>query len=387
MKIACIGNMNNALFCVARNLRDLGYDAHLFLVEEFDHFLPLADSYDIDLPDYVHQLNWYNIGHWDIKKEQIINDLNGYDFFIGTDLAPAFLYKAGIKLDIFSPHGGDIFHHCFYSFKNFPPKRYEIGAFWRSIEQRKGARQAGQIMFDYTNDLYESYLKKAKLIKNRLVMNAPYIYSKQYSLSNLQKSPEFVKAQKNRDKYDLIFFSQVRHCWKTNLHYKANDRLIHGYANFLNQNKEANSLLILFEYGWDFEASKQLVIELGISNKVLWLPIMSRKDLMAWLYFADLGIGEFGESFLTYGSVLESLSLKKPFLGYRRDEDFLEYYPDLYPMISANTADLITQGLEDVFNNPIKYKEMGQKGYEWYMKYAIERPINEIVKLIEAKSI
>ena len=158
-------------------------------------------------------------------------------------------------------------------------------------------------------------------------------------------------------------------------------------SNFLNQNKEANSLLILFEYGWDFEASKQLVIELGISNKVLWLPIMSRKDLMAWLYFADLGIGEFGESFLTYGSVLESLSLKKPFLGYRRDEDFLEYYPDLYPMISANTADLITQGLEDVFNNPIKYKEMGQKGYEWYMKYAIERPINEIVKLIEAKSI
>ena len=30
---------------------------------------------------------------------------------------------------------------------------------------------------------------------------------------------------------------------------------------------------------------------------------------------------------------------------------------------------------------------MGQKGFEWFMKYAIERPINEIIKQIEAKSL
>jgi glycosyltransferase involved in cell wall biosynthesis len=385
MKIACIGNMNNALFCVVRNLRDLGYDAHLFLVEEFEHFLPLADSVENTSYDYIHQLNWYNIGHWAIRKEQILKDLKGYDFFIGTDLAPAFLYKAGIKLDIFTPHGGDIFHHCFYSFKNFPPKRYEIGSWWRSVQQRKGARNAGKIMFDYSNDFYETYFVKARLTANRLIMNAPYIYNKQYKLENFVKNPEFDKAKAYRDKYDLIFFSQIRHCWKTNIHYKANDRLIHGYASFLNQNKESNTLLILFEYGWDFEESKKLVTQLGIDKHVLWLPTMQRKDLMVWLYFADLGIGEFGESFLTYGSVLEILSMKKPFLGYRRDEDFTKYYPELYPMLSANTADLISEALTDVYKNPSKYREMGEKGYEWFMKYAIEKPINEIAKQIEAK--
>lgn len=31
VKIACITNMNNNMFCLVRYLRDMGYDAHLFL--------------------------------------------------------------------------------------------------------------------------------------------------------------------------------------------------------------------------------------------------------------------------------------------------------------------------------------------------------------------
>ena len=48
IKIACIGNMNNNMFCLVRYLRDKGYDAHLFLVDEFDHFLPGSDSYNLE---------------------------------------------------------------------------------------------------------------------------------------------------------------------------------------------------------------------------------------------------------------------------------------------------------------------------------------------------
>jgi hypothetical protein len=141
----------------------------------------------------------------------------------------------------------------------------------------------------------------------------------------------------------------------------------------------------MFEYGWDFEESKKLVTQLGIDKHVLWLPTMQRKDLMVWLYFADLGIGEVANSWFSYGSVYEVLTMKKPFLGFRNDKDFEKDYPIQYPMISANTADLISEAFQDVYRNPSKYKEMGQQGYEWFMRYAIEKPITEIVKQIESK--
>ena len=390
VRIACIGNMNNFMFSVVRNLRELNYDAHLFLLDEFEHFLPLGDSYETELPSYVHQLDWYNFGVWAITKEKIKNDLKGYDFFIGTDLIPAFFEKAKMKLDIFTPHGGDIFHHCYYKFKHFPPKRYEIGAWWRSRQQRAGARNANCIMFDKTNAENERYLDELGLQKNRVVINAPYIFPAQYNEQNFIKTSEYIHSRSIREKYNLIFFHHSRHVWKTHvdsLHFKANDKIIRAYAEFVNQNKESKSLLIMFEYGWDIEASKQLVIELGISEKVLWLPLIERKNVMVWLSIADMGIGEVGNSWLSYGSVYEILCSKKPFLGYRNDEDFTAHYTELYPMVSANTVELILNAFNDLKNNPTKYKEMGQKGFEWFMKYAIERPINEIIKQIEAKSL
>lgn len=41
MKIALIDNMNNNFFAVTRYFRDLGIDAHLFLIQsESQHFTP-----------------------------------------------------------------------------------------------------------------------------------------------------------------------------------------------------------------------------------------------------------------------------------------------------------------------------------------------------------
>jgi hypothetical protein len=388
LKIACIGNMNNFMFSVVRNLRELKYDAHLFLVEEFEHFLPLSDSYEKDLPGYIHQLDWYSIGIWAIKGQKIKKDLEGYNFYIGTDLVPAFFEKANLKLDIYTPHGGDIYHHCYYAFKYFPPKKYEIGAWWRSRLQRSGARKATCLMFDKTTPEFEKHANKLNLQANRLYVNAPFIFPAQYIESNFVKSREYHKARLIRNKYDIIFFHPSRHVWKTNtdtLHFKANNLIIESFAKFVQLDSTHKPLLIMFEYGWDFEASKELVINLGISEFILWLPLMARKDVMVWLAISDVGIGEVGKSWLSYGAVYEILCLKKPFIGYREDKDFDSYFPELYPMLSANTVDMLLKAYLDIKNNPLKYKKVGVEGYEWFMKYGIERPLKEIVQLLESK--
>lgn len=389
MKIACMANMNNNMFCLVRYLRDRGYDAQLFLVEEFAHFLPECDSYDNDFKQYTHQLDWYETGYWKISPEKIKKDLEGYDFFIGSDLIPAFLNKSGMKLDVFIPHGGDIFVHGYYKFEGLIPKRWEIGAFARARAQRKGIIESKYVLFEYTNEDIEHFLDKMKIKGKRIVSNALYIYLPQYKKENFQKQEVYKTAMDIRAKYDFIVFHQCRHVWRPireELQYKGNDLLIKSYAAFVKKNPDSKCLLILFEYGWDFNESKDMVKELGIEDKVLWLPRMLRKDIMVWLSIADLCVGELGRSFLAYGSVYEDLALKKPFIGYRRDELYLKFHSTLYPMVSTNSVDTLIHTFEDFAGNKGKYEKMGIEAHEWLVKNAVEKPLNHIISAITEKA-
>lgn len=59
MKIGLLGNMNNGFFPFTRFLREQGFSAELLMFnEEFDHFHPSADSYDLDFMSYCSQLKW-----------------------------------------------------------------------------------------------------------------------------------------------------------------------------------------------------------------------------------------------------------------------------------------------------------------------------------------
>ncbi len=390
MKIACIANMNNNMFCLVRYLRDAGHDAHLFLVDEFEHFLPGADAYNDDYKLYTHRLDWYDIGYWRITAEKINKDLEGFEFVIGSDLVPAFLDKAKRVTDIFIPHGGDIFVHAFYKFKKFPPERWEIGAKARSWAQRRGIKNAKYILFEYTNEDIEWYLDRIKIKGKRFVSNAIYLYLPQYTQKNFEAQPIYKKTKEIRDKYDFIVFHQCRHVWRPireEFQYKGNDILFKAYAKFIEKNPTTKALLVLFEYGWDFKESKEMIRELGIEDRVLWLPIMLRKEIMVWLNIADICVGELGRSFLAYGSVYEDLALKKPFIGFRRDELYLNYYKTLYPMISTNQVDVVAEAFSDFVKDPNKYRIMGEQSHEWMLEYASKKPINHVLDAINAKRI
>lgn len=84
-------------------------------------------------------------------------------------------------------------------------------------------------------------------------MSVPYIYPSQYIEVNFARSNVFAQAKQVRAKYDLIFFHQCRHELKEGYHYKANDVMIKAYQRFVQENPDSKSLLIMFEYGTDFE--------------------------------------------------------------------------------------------------------------------------------------
>ena len=121
-KVALLGNMNNNHNSVARYLRDAGFDAQLFLYEnEASHFLPSFDQYEDNYKEYTNHLSWGSYKNFVfLNKKKIQNDLKEFDFVIGSRLAPAYLNKAGLVLDMAIPTGSDLYEFPF--FQGYQPK-------------------------------------------------------------------------------------------------------------------------------------------------------------------------------------------------------------------------------------------------------------------------
>src|ERR1700722_16655794 len=102
--------MNNINFALARLLRRKGIDADVLLFdEEYEHFHPSSDSYDLEYAKYTRALGWGSGRQFLRTAGQVVrDDLSPYDVLIGCGLAPAYCCRAGRALDIFVPYGGDI---------------------------------------------------------------------------------------------------------------------------------------------------------------------------------------------------------------------------------------------------------------------------------------
>ena len=106
---------------------------------------------------------------------------------------------------------------------------------------------------------------------------------------------------------------------------KNNDWLIKGFSAYLEISKK-NPILILFEYGIDYQNTKSLIHDLGIQDNIYWLPLMKRKEIMEVIKACDVGIGEFYEDNITMGSTgYEILTQAKPLIqGPLNSNDFTE---------------------------------------------------------------
>ena len=155
MKIACIFNMNSNMFTIARFLRDKGYDAHLLLMNEDDHFLPKADSFTEEYRSFTHYLDWWPKeplpdGRWtNVTPRKLRKDLKDYDVLIGCGFAPAFIEYSGRQMDLFIPYGSDFYEVPFK--KMWPARKNTINNLYPAL-QKKGIENSKYVVFDYTTE-------------------------------------------------------------------------------------------------------------------------------------------------------------------------------------------------------------------------------------------
>lgn len=373
MKIACLGNMNNIMFQVGRYLEDEGHDVTFFLFEEFEHFLPQADSYDNVGKHKIIHLGWNHNSFFELSTKRIKKTVGGFDFYIGTDLSPAILYKIGVKLDIYFPHGNDLYDYAFPKYRNNPPQLWEIVPYIVGKAQFEGIKEARYISMDPAEDVLEVPLKKIRGSDKNRIASPPIMYLPQYTTDLSEKYRSKMNFEDLRKKYAFIVFQHGSQDWSDRGPFKinkGNNLLIEAFAKYLHDdNYSKDSALVLVEYGSDVQKSKDLIEKLNIGSNVIWLPKMQRKDIMMAISNSDIGVGELGQRhWFSYSCVFEFMTMKKPLIHHRNDAFYREKGLDLYPMVDADSVQRIYDTFIDYRKDPGKYIQMGNDAFDWLKK-------------------
>lgn len=388
--------MNNNHFSLMRYFRDMGIDAYLLLYSNDGtganaHFIPENDTWNIEKwKQFIIQTPIPNGGikgiirtfanYYSYKKY-----FNGYDYIIGNGFAPALCYIFQKRLDLFLPYSlGVEFTWSYRDNNSFLQSQSDSIQFWF---QNKGLKdnvdKIGTIDFSSIN--LES-LKKLR-IKNKIhKVSIPMVYSENNALLSEEIGSEVLSSCLKRiNESKLSVFSHVSHVkYSLGYQFKRNDILIKGVADYIKKAENPNIVLILVEYGDNLSESKRLIGDLGIENYVLWLPKLSRKELMLILPHVTIGGGEYGGVYWG-GTGWEFLACGVPFfqntgMAVREFEEKTGTpMPDIF---NVRTAEEITNILMDVDGNKIDLSAKSENLIKWFHSYNGKAEAERIFSLI-----
>lgn len=384
MKIALIGNQNNNNFALARYLKDFKHDVTLFLTDfEIDKFHPSSDTFDENYLQYTKKLKWGSPDSFKkTTKEEIIEDLKGYDFYIATGLIPAYFYKAGMRIDIFIPHGADIWVWT----------KYKITSLKKLINhnkiiysQRKGL---SMVKIIHAPDLYIEYEKRIKIISGsseRWRNFVPMFYTPEYIGMEKRKTEELnyknkFDAVRDKSQILMIFPSRINKNEGNGVSGKGIEILIDAIG-LLGEENIKKVKIIVFEYGRNIKEMKEKIISQKCENVFEWFPAMQRKELMYGMQLADVVLGQFGpQKWIQNGVLTEALALGKPIIT-ARDEEYVKDI-DIYWALNANNKEeLARQIVYSMSNLKLIKRKTESINNRWYQE-RISSAINRYEKYL-----
>ena len=411
VKVAIIGNMNNNNFSITRYLRDVGYDVTLFITNEHSHFHPSMDTFTDTYTEYVRKLNWTKDNFNQVDVREIQSVLKDFNVFMGCGIAPAYLSKAKIQLDVFIPYGGDLYRYPYYGQnlsirgrlsllkgrlfnKDSKLKRKTIF----SEYQRSGIKNAGHIMLGEST--YQNELKRLGVESKWKRVSIPMVHLNSYDNATINegfKSWKYASIlQKFRKSSDVLVLHHCRLFWKITEDFvvnsysnRGNDRFIRAFAKLIEENSKKKLQLAIVEYGPDVDSTKELIKELGIEDRVLWLPLMSRKEIMLLLSIVDFAVDAVTVSGIGGGTTLETIAMGKPILRHRDDQKHLDYESEigLYPLMNASSENEIFRVMQEYVDDPGKFKKYGEISKKWYINVIVSKSILFLSKVIDQKKV
>ena len=393
IKIALLCNMNNNYFSLVRYLRDSGFDAELLLFDDEEaHFKPMCDTYNLNYMTYVKKLQWGQERKvLTTTAARIRSDLQQYDILIGQGRAPAYVAKAGLKLDIFSPYGGDVVLATKFRPTNPLFLLHHIYAVYM---QRRGLKDHCKIHNSLYFDVHEKIYEKFLPLSKRWYVGMPMVYCREYDSLSLeqvsQRSHWGHIASELRKNYQLLILYHGRHSTSgTNkASVKGSDILIYGLKRFVDVRADVKVKLLTLEYGPNVNEIKLLINKLSLTEYVQWFPTMYRKDIMALLGYVDVACGPFTFSILFNGTISECVASGTAIMTKRNNNDDIQqgYYNELYPVLNASCPDEVCSQLSFCADNPKNLNEVGVRSKVWYQQKLVKSSLTKYEDYIEGRA-
>lgn len=375
MKVALVGNMNNIFFTMLRYFRDLNVDAELILFKnEQEHFRPLNDTWEIEKwkpfikeSKLVNGIEKSNLGFFKVNKSYVQALLGKYDIIIGNGLSPVYANMGGLKIDFYLPYGVGV---EFLKVKHESLFRYFSSSLLKYL-QKRGIQKSVKYCVTWEKDSMEPLQKLGKIV---FPIGLPMVYNR----SGRHEISASVKKILNKiSSNDFKVISHNAHIWKNiPSHWThgwiKNDWVIKAFSEFIKQSKAESPLLILAEYGPDVEESKRLINDLSINDYVLWLPKMSRKELMIIVKSVDVGIGKVGGNTQWGGVGWEFLSEGIPFMWN------LQITKEEYEKVTGNPFPHLAnvKSIDDILKYLLKYEsseslrsKIRKENIAWFNEY------------------
>ena len=177
------------------------------------------------------------------------------------------------------------------------------------------------------------------------------------------------RIEETRDT-DFIVFAPARQHWRTwrdDSWDKGNDLLIRGFAKLV-KTDAPKALLIMVEAGKTLEESKELIADLGITERVMWIPVQPHRPFIRYMMASDVVCDQFNNG--SFGGIPpKAMMCKKPVMTNIEVPMHDWCFPELPPFLYAAETDEIYDQLRKVYLDPEYRQDVGQEGYDWYYKY------------------
>ena len=391
MRVGFYGNICNNHYQIAKALRlHTDIDAHLYIDQRADtQQQPASDDPELrsGYPSWIHFGDYAGIGHrlrpW---SSPLVREIRAYDLIVVSGSGPSFAQFAGPPY-AFLTAGGDLTLMPFPLQFWFHHRRFiaRAGSLVGAIAQRRGIRRAAQI---WTQPFapFQNALRKLGVRPDRI---APAYFPVMIDTDRVAfrgdaRADDLQAARQITERFDFVIFHPSRIMmsdgpnFRATGQWKGNDTLFRAFAKFLASGDRGRAGLVVIDRaaGFEIDAGKRLIADLGIDPNVLWLQPprpdgFTRDELVVLYSLADVVADEFGVGW--FGSiVLEGLAVGRPVLSYVDEEAMRQLYP-WHPILSAATVDGNAELMARLFDDRQEAEAVGRRGRDWVEQFHSHR--------------
>lgn len=161
----------------------------------------------------------------------------------------------------------------------------------------------------------------------------------------------------------VIILAPARHDWGV----KGNDKMIRAFGQLVKEHK-GPIVFILNRWGQEIQQSEALLHSMGIVDKVVWLPLVNKLQMVEYFRAADIVLDQFNIG--TFGLLTpEAMACGKPVIVHFNPSVHTWCFPEMPPVIQAQTPEEIYEQMHMLVRDFQLRGQIGTKSREWIIRY------------------